>query len=149
MPEAIPAWAFGTPDMTPLVIGELTMPAPTPNRAYAITRWVADVVMVSCDSAALLRVSAAPAMTSGTLGPRLATIRPATGAHRAITTGIGKMDRPGCSADKPRTSCRYKVDRNRNPAIAAIAQTALRLAPANGTLRKNRKSIMGSAWRGS
>src|ERR1700683_2813745 len=32
MPEAMPAWVFGTPDMTPLVIGELTMPAPTPNR---------------------------------------------------------------------------------------------------------------------
>jgi hypothetical protein len=41
------------------------------------------------------------------------------------------------------------VDRNRKPAIAAIAQTALRLAPANGTLRKNRRSIMGSAWWGS
>ena len=27
MPEAMPAWVFGTPDMTPLVIGELTMPA--------------------------------------------------------------------------------------------------------------------------
>jgi len=33
MPEAMPAWVFGTPDMTPLVIGELTMPAPIPNRA--------------------------------------------------------------------------------------------------------------------
>src|ERR1035441_355832 len=76
--------------------------------------------MFSCDRAALLRVSAAPAMTSGTRGPRLATIRPASGAHRAMTTGIGKMDRPACSADRPRTSCRYKVDRNRNPAIAAI-----------------------------
>ena len=28
MPEAMPAWAFGTPDMKALVIGELTMPAP-------------------------------------------------------------------------------------------------------------------------
>ena len=41
------------------------------------------------------------------------------------------------------------MERNRNPAIAAIAQTALRLAPAKGTLRKNRKSTMGSARRGS
>ena len=32
IPEAMPAWDFGTPDMTPLVIGELIMPAPTPNR---------------------------------------------------------------------------------------------------------------------
>src|ERR1035437_5238747 len=110
---------------------------------------VAAVVMFSGDRAALLWVGAAPAMTSGNRGPRLATVRPASGAHRAMTTGIGKMDRPACRADRPRTSCRYKVDRNRNPAIAAIAQTALRLAPANGTLRKNRKSIMGSARRGS
>ena len=88
-------------------------------------------------------------MTSGIRGPRLATIRPASGAHSAITTGIGKMVRPACRADRPRTSCRYRVDRNRNPAIAAIAQTAVRLAPANGTLRKNRKSSIGSARRGS
>src|SRR5271166_6525299 len=31
MPEAMPAWVLGIPDMTPLVIGELTMPAPIPN----------------------------------------------------------------------------------------------------------------------
>ena len=66
-----------------------------------------------------------------------------------MTTGIGRMVRPACSADRPRTSCRYRVDRKRKPAIAAIAQTALRLAPANGTLRKNLKSTMGSARRGS
>ena len=107
------------------------------------------MVPVSRDSAALLMVSAAPAMTSGIRGPRLATIRPASGAHSAMTTGIGRMVRPACSADRPRTSCRYRVDRNRKPAMAAIAQTALRLAPANGTLRKNLKSTMGSARRGS
>ena len=33
--------------------------------------------------------------------------------------------------------------------MAAMAHTALRLAPANGTLRKNLKSTMGSARRGS
>ena len=53
--------------------------------------WVAPV---SRDRAALLKVSATPAMTSGTRGPRLATMRPASGAHSAITTGIGKMVRP-------------------------------------------------------
>ncbi len=88
-------------------------------------------------------------MTKGIRGPRLATMRPAIGAHRAITTGIGKMVSPACRADRPRTSCRYRVDRNKNPAIAAIAQTAVRLAPANGTLRKNRKSTTGSSRRGS
>src|SRR5271157_168124 len=121
IPEAMPAWVFGTPDITPLVIGELTMPAPIPNMAYVTIRYVCSVV----------------------------PLRPDSGAHSAMTTGIGRMVRPAWSAASPRTSCRYKVDRNRKPAIAAIAQTALRLAPANGTLRKNRKSTIGSARRGS
>jgi hypothetical protein len=33
IPEATPACDFGTPDMTLLVMGELTMPAPIPNAA--------------------------------------------------------------------------------------------------------------------
>ena len=60
-------------------------------------RYGCSVVPVSRDSAALLKVSAAPAMTRGIRGPRLATIRPAIGAHSAITTGIGKMVSPACS----------------------------------------------------
>ena len=32
IPDATPAWDFGTPDMTPLEIGTFTMPAPMPNR---------------------------------------------------------------------------------------------------------------------
>jgi len=32
MPEAMPAWVFGTPAITPLVIAGLTMPAPMPKR---------------------------------------------------------------------------------------------------------------------
>src|SRR5487761_556261 len=140
MPEAMPAWLFGTPDITPLVIGELTMPVPTPNSPYVATRYQAGVTSVSRDRAALLSVSAAPAMTSGSRGPRRATIRPASGAQAAITIGIGSRVRPARSADIPRTSCKYRVDRNKNPAIDAIAQTAVRLAPANGTLRKKRRS---------
>src|SRR5262249_45909247 len=61
----------------------------------------------------------------------------------------GGTVRQACSTDKPRTYWRYRVDRKRKPAMAAIAQTALTLAPANGTLRKNLKSTMGSARRGS
>src|SRR5208282_2354113 len=94
IPEAMPAWVFGTPDMTPLVMGELTMPAPTPNRPYVMIRYWWSVVPVSRDSAALLRVSAAPAMTRGIRGPRVATRRPASGAHKAMTTGMGRMVRP-------------------------------------------------------
>ena len=32
IPEATPAWDFGRPDMKPLVIAELTIRTPTPNR---------------------------------------------------------------------------------------------------------------------
>ena len=39
--------------------------------------------------------------------------------------------------------------RKRNPALAAIAQTAVALAALNGTDLKNLKSISGSARRGS
>src|ERR1700677_4784338 len=149
MPEAMPAWVLGTPDMKALVIGELTMPAPTPNRPYVMIRYAWSVLPVSRDSAALLMVRAAPAMTSGIRGPRLATLRPASAAHRAITMGIGRIVSPAWRPYSPRTSCRYNVDKKRNPAIAPMAQTALMLAPAKGTLRKNRMSIMGSARRGS
>jgi hypothetical protein len=41
------------------------------------------------------------------------------------------------------------VVRKRNPALAAIAQTAVALAALNGTDLKNLKSISGSARRGS
>ena len=49
---------------------------------------------VSCDSAALDKVSAVPAMTSGPRGPQRASIRPDSGAHSAIMAGIGKIVRP-------------------------------------------------------
>ncbi len=39
--------------------------------------------------------------------------------------------------------------RNRNPPSAARAHTAVTVAPANGALRKKRRSIRGSAWRSS
>ncbi len=39
--------------------------------------------------------------------------------------------------------------RKRNPALAAIAQTAVALAALNGTDLKKRRSISGSARRGS
>ena len=95
------------------------------------------------------RVSAAPAITNGTRGPPRARMRPDSGDDTAIMIGIGSSVRPACSAVYPRTSCRYSVVRNRNPARVAIAQTAVRFAAVNGTLRKNRKSISGSARRGS
>jgi hypothetical protein len=41
------------------------------------------------------------------------------------------------------------VVRKRNPALAAIAQTAVAFAAVNGTDLKNRKSISGSVRRGS
>ncbi len=60
----------------------------------------------SCESAAVDRVSAAPAMTNGTRGPLRARIRPEIGEETAIMIGIGSSVRPARSALKPRTSCR-------------------------------------------
>src|SRR5260370_16940173 len=101
MPEAMPAWVFGTPDMTPLVIGELTMPAPIPNRAYVTIRYACFVSPVRRDSAAQLMVNAVPAMTRGIRGPRLATIRPATGPPRPMTTRMATIVMPPLRAHDP------------------------------------------------
>ena len=48
IPEATPAWDFGTPDMKVLVIAELTMPTPTPNSAYVMIRNIVLDEAVSC-----------------------------------------------------------------------------------------------------
>ena len=56
---------------------------------------------LSWDSAAVDRVSAAPAITNGTRGPPRATIRPEIGDARAIMQGIGSSVRPARSALKP------------------------------------------------
>src|SRR2546429_506086 len=79
---------------------------------------------------AVSRVSSTPpaiggrrAIPSGIRAPRAGTIRPASGAQTAIVTAIGSRYSPAASGLNPRTSCRYKVLRNRNPPIAANAAT--------------------------
>lgn len=96
-----------------------------------------------------LTVRAPPAISSGTRGPRLPTSRPASGAHRKVGTAIGSIHSPACRALSPRTFCRYSVDRNRKPPSAAKALTAMTVAPLNGAERKKRRSMRGSARRGS
>src|SRR5258708_17776666 len=98
--------------MCVMVIAELTMPTPTPNSAYVTIRNIALDEAVSCDSAALERVSAAPAITSGPREEPLASMRPDSGAHSAMAAGIGKLVRPARTALQPRTSCRCRLGRH-------------------------------------
>ena len=99
--------------------------------------------------AALLAASAAPAAMAGIRAPRRAMSRPASGAHTAISAAIGPMVSPAPSADMPRTSCKYRVDRNPNPASAAMPQTPEATAAVNRALRNRPSWISGSARRGS
>jgi hypothetical protein len=92
---------------------------------------------------------AVPASTSGSRVPIAPTSRPDSGATTAVAPAIGSVYRPACSAENPRTSCRYSAFRNRKPLIAANAHTAMTVAPENGTLRKKRRSRSGSVRRGS
>src|SRR6476661_5410334 len=96
-----------------------------------MTRNPGPAASVSLVSSRPPAIRARPAITSGIRAPRAATIRPASGAQTAIVTAIGSRYSPAASGLKPRTSCRYKVLRNRNPPIAANAATALAVAPEN------------------
>ena len=104
---------------------------------------------VSRDSSTPPTASPTPAASMGSRAPRRASIRLDTTAPSAIMVAIGSMCRPACSADMPRTSCRYSVARNRKPPTAAVALIAVSTEPANGTLRKNLGSSTGSARRAS
>src|SRR6516162_2961032 len=86
-----------------------------------------------------------PATSSGSRGPRLPVIRPDSGASSTVIAAIGSVYRPACSAERCRASWRYSVLRNRKPASAENALTAIKTAPVNGALRKNRRSSSGSA----
>ena len=90
-----------------------------------------------------------PATTSGSRAPRNPTIRPEIGDATAIITASGMVASPAMTGDRPRTSCRYSVFKNRNPPNAAKAATAISVAAENGMERKNRTSISGSRRRGS
>ncbi len=101
------------------------------------------MLSLSRTSSSAAAMMASPASTSGSRGPRLPTSRPDTGANRKISTAMGSVSRPACSALKPRVSCRYRVFRNRKPPSTPNASTAITLAPLNGTLRKKRTSSSG------
>ena len=88
---------------------------------------------------------AAPPASAGMRQPRRAMTRLASGAHTAISAGMGAIVSAARSTGMPRTSCRYSVVRNRKPAIAATAHTAVTAAALNGRLRNMAGSIIGSA----
>src|SRR5690606_3588963 len=79
--------------------------------------------------------------------PRSPTRRPAIGAQITDAAAIGRVIRPALIGDRPRTSCRYRVLRNRKPPVAAKAITAQATALENGALPKNRGSSSGSSRR--
>ena len=93
--------------------------------------------------------SADPATTSGSLGPRAPTSRPVNGESTTTSPPTGSRHHPAVSADMPRTSCRYWVVTNRNALNPHKAQSAIRIAELNDTLRNRRSSSSGSARRGS
>lgn len=61
-------------------------------------------------------VIAAPAAMSANRAFPAATRRPDTGAQIIVMIAIGSTVTPAWSAENPRTSCRYRLFRNRNPA---------------------------------
>ncbi len=90
-----------------------------------------------------------PETTSGSRGPRAPTSRPVYGDSNAISAPDRQQASPASSADMPRTSCRYSVVTNRNAPKPQSANSAIRIAELNGTLRNRRSSSSGSARRGS
>lgn len=106
------------------------------------------VAVSDCSSSPVAPIQS-PATSSGKRVPRSATSRPDSGLNTAVTAAIGSVSRPAFAAEYPRTSCRYSVLRNRNPANAINALTAMIVAPLNGMDLKKRSSISGSCRRPS
>ncbi|CAM5245678.1 hypothetical protein STANM309S_05223 [Streptomyces tanashiensis] len=75
--------------------------------------------------------------------------RPDSGAKTKVMPAIGSIQSPADSGESPRTSWRYSVFRKRKPPSEAKAQTAMTVAPLNGALRKNLRSMRGSRRLGS
>ena len=65
------------------------------------------------------------------------------------STPTGSRQSPVAIADRPRTSCRYSVVVNRNAPNPHSANSAIRIAEVNGTLRNMRRSSSGSSRRRS
>jgi hypothetical protein len=107
------------------------------------------VVAVSDCSSSPVTPMQTPDTSSGKRVPRFATRRPDSGLNTAVTAAIGRVNRPAFIAEYARTSCRYSVLRNRNPASAMKAHTAMTVAPLNGIDLKKRSSISGSSRRPS
>jgi hypothetical protein len=125
------------------------MPDPRPKTLNATMMCSVDHDVVIPVSSRPPAVIPAPAIRVGSRPPQRARIRLDATAPIAITAAIGTMCRPASRALMSRTSCRYKVARNKKPPRAAKAQIAVSTAPANGALRKNLGSSTGSVRRAS
>src|SRR5487761_1450083 len=125
-------------------MGAFTVPKPTPNITYASNSRVKDVVGDSVTSRKLPKLIAPPATMSDGLAPKRPTTRPERDEKRAIAPAMGNVSTPARSAESPRTSCRYKVFKKRNPPKAKNEAPAITVAPEKGTLLKKRSSISGS-----
>src|SRR3954447_13749201 len=90
-----------------------------------------------------------PEMISGSRGPWRPTIRPDSGEATTVMKDIGTVGRPDWTGDRPRTSWRYRVFRSIKPPNAANAAIEMTIDDANGTDRKNRRSMSGCGRRGS
>ena len=146
---ATPAWLAGMPDTAAFVIGGLTAPNPSPKTQYAAKSHPSEVSALSGTSIRLPTPSPRPPTTSGPRTPRVPTTRPAIGLTNAVMSASGSVHRPALNGERPRTSCRYSVLRNRNPPKAANATTAMTAAAENGRLAKKRGSMSGSSLRSS
>ena len=95
----------------------------------------------------LIRADAVASRNTATLTARIDS----TVEHLHQTNKwLSEMDEfKDLTGDIPSTPCRYSVLRNRKPLSAAKPQIAMTVAPENGALRKNRRSIRGSTRRGS
>lgn len=88
---ATPAWARGIPEIAVLVIGALTRPKPMPKSTYPANIREVEPSAENTANSSPLAPMATPAISSGSRGPRVATSRPASGAHRNAGTAIGSM----------------------------------------------------------
>src|ERR1700761_665970 len=146
---ARPACALVMPDTAVLVMGAFTMPKPIPKITYVSSNIGSGVAAVNCVMINALMTVAAPETSSGGCVPYAPTNRPESGEQRMVASASGMVHRPVWKADKPRTSCKYSVLRNRKPENAEKLHTAINVALLKGALRKNRISISGSWRRGS
>ncbi len=103
---ATPACAAGMPATAVFVIGGLTNPKPTPKSAKAMISRPSGVLGVNPVSNSGAIIIGQPARTSAVRDRPRPTRRPDSGAKTSVIAASGRMQRPACSGERWRTSCR-------------------------------------------